>query len=94
MDIELIKAASRYFTLRAMAIIKSPRFGLNAFNEIGLSFAVYIAEGAGAPQFLTVGAALKVIAAYDVGDVRNLDGKPCWVDITDGKCVFHSPCLI
>jgi len=94
MNVEVIRAASRIRPLKSMAIMKSVRYGLNAFGEVGLHLAVYISEDVGAPMTLFPRQADLVIRAYDVGSVANLEGKPCWVVIRDGIISFDSPCLI
>lgn len=94
MNIEAIKAASRLAPVRLMAVMKGVRFGVNGLGEVGLSFGAYVAEGIGAPVFLNAADACAVIALYDVGDTRNLEGKPCWVKVVNGLCVFDSPCLV
>jgi hypothetical protein len=94
MNVELIKAISHRYQLRALAIIKGVRYGVGPGGDVGLSFGAYIAEGVGAPQFLPDTLATGVINLYQVGDVSRLEGKPCWVTITDGVLAFDSPCLI
>jgi hypothetical protein len=94
MNLKLIEAASHIRPLRMMAIIRGVRYGVNAFNQVGLSFGAYIAEGIGAPQFLYPRNAEAMILSYDVGDVSRLEGKPCWVTIDRSIVTFDSPCLI
>ena len=36
-----------------------------------------------------------VVEAYDVRDVHDMEGKPCWVDLSDpGLIKWIGPCLI
>lgn len=65
---------------KTMAIIRRPRFGVGDRGTVVLSFATYISECSAADQYLTAGEATRVIEAYGVSDVVQLDGKPCWVD--------------
>lgn len=94
LNIEAITRASYVRPLRYLAVMKGVRFGVNHRGDIGLSFGAYVTESAGAPQFLDLAESCKLIAAYDVGSVANLEGKPCWVTITDGKLLYDSPCLM
>lgn len=94
LEVEVIKRLSYVRPLKSMAIIRGARFGVNQNGVVGLSFAVYIADDVGCPQFLPVRSAVAALQMYDVGSVANLDGKPCWVKIEDGICTFDSPCLI
>jgi hypothetical protein len=79
---------------RLLAVMRGVRFGLTDRGEVGLSFGAYVAEGLGAPQFLDAEVATVVIAAYQVGDVSRLEGKPCWVTLHNGRLLFDLPCLI
>lgn len=81
--------------IKQMAIIKNVTFGYNRdCGKVGLSFTVYLDEGSAAGQFISDNEALEVIKKFDVSDVNDLDGKPCWVESDNHYVKFLSPCKI
>ena len=85
---------SQFVPVKLLAVIRSPRYGLNERGNLGLTFAAYVAENEGAMQFVPASLANKVIEAYEVQSINDLNGKPCWVTVDKGNCTFHSPCLV
>lgn len=64
---------------KTLGIIRQPAFGVTDRGSVALSFSVYVTESSAALQVLGVDQAVDVIRAYGVHDVRELEGKPCWV---------------
>ena len=82
--------------MKQMAIMKGVTFGLQLdCGKVGLSFSVYLDESSAARQFISGNEALEVIKKFGVEDVKQLNGKPCWVE-TDGHSFikFLEPCKI
>ena len=67
-----------------MAIIRKPGFGMRDMNEPGLWFDIYTSDNSAALQVFHGDAALDVIRAYGVYDVKDLEGKPCLVEAAHG----------
>jgi len=80
--------------MKQLAIIKNVGFGCRDTNRPILFFNTYIEEGMGALQILEVPQAMEIIKQYQVFDVKDLEGKACWVDVEDDKIIFNSVCLI
>jgi hypothetical protein len=66
------------------AIIKGVRIGSDDHGGAGLMFSTYISESSAASQFLDWETAGQICAT--VPDVRELEGKPCWVEV-DGNLI-------
>ncbi len=82
--------------MKQLAIMKGVAFGLQLdCGKVGLSFSVYLDENSAASQFISGNEALEVIKKFGVEDVKQLNGKPCWVE-TDGHSFikFLEPCKI
>jgi len=69
-----------------IAIIKNVKIGVGDRGRAWLSFDTYVSECAAALQVVEWDAAKQVIEDADVGDVHDLNGKPCWVE-TDGTFI-------
>ncbi len=63
-----------------LGIIRDPHFGVGDRGTVALWFTVYVGEASAALQVFGVEDAVAIIAAYGVGDVADLNGKPCWLD--------------
>ena len=82
--------------MKRLAIIKDVGFGCRDVGKPVLFFSAYISECAGALQIMGCPAALDFIEEYSVYDVKNLEGKPVWVDMNDSGTIIRvdKPCLI
>jgi hypothetical protein len=67
-----------------LAIIRKPELGCRDTNAPVLSFEVYITEATAALQVLSWQDAHAVLSR--VRDIRDLEGKPCWVKV-DGNMI-------
>ncbi len=67
---------------KTMAIIKDVRCGVGDRGRAWLQFSTYCSEASAALQIIEWEDAKDVIEAYGVSDVSQLEGKPCWVDIS------------
>jgi hypothetical protein len=61
-----------------LAIIRRPGYGMRDYHP-GLWFEVYVSDTTAALQVFNQPEADEVIKAFGVKDVRDLEGKPCWV---------------
>ena len=66
-----------------LAIIKNVRLGMND-ESVVLTFETYITESVAALQALSWDDAKAMIEAFNVKHVDDLNGKPCWVTVTNG----------
>lgn len=78
----------------ALAIIRRPRCGASDRGTVALMFSTYITDSSAADQFLDMErdpkAALDLLRT--VGDVTQLEGAPCWVDVSrPGLIVYLRP---
>jgi hypothetical protein len=67
-----------------VAIIRGIRAGANDRGQPGLTFQTYITESSAAQQFVSWADAADM--ARTVSDIRELEGRPCWVE-TDGSLI-------
>ena len=67
-----------------LAIMRDVRIGAHDYYGAGLTFTTYITESTAAGQSLTWEQAKPLLATVE--DVRELEGKPCWVDV-DGNLI-------
>lgn len=66
---------------RQIGIIADASYGLRDYSKPGLWFTVNIPEGYSAGQVLFGEDADKFISDAQVSDVKNLNGRACWVNI-------------
>lgn len=66
---------------RQAAIIRNAGYGNRDVGSPVLSFEVYVAESSAALQIFSQPKADEIIKASGVDDVRDLNGKPCWVRV-------------
>lgn len=71
-----------------LAVIRDVHFGVGDRGTVCMWFSAYITEGSAAVQVLSVERAVELIAAAGVDDVRKLDGRTCWVDVTGSTITF------
>lgn len=67
---------------KQLGIMSRVHIGCRDVGTPVLSFEVHISEGSGALQVLSWSEAFDVLKK--VTDIRDLEGKPCWVE-TDGS---------
>ena len=67
-----------------LAIIEGVGFGNRDVGSPVLFFSTMLSEGTGALQILGGKEALDLIKAYGVYDVKDMDGKPIWVECNGG----------
>lgn len=78
---------------KKMAIMKNVGFGLYDRNEPFLYFTAM--NGCiGALQCIFYPDYVDVFKAYSARDVKDLEGKSCWVEKGDGMMVYKEPCII
>lgn len=68
---------------KRMAIMRGVDFGLRDIGRPCLWFETYIDESSGALQVLTGEQITKLLEESGARSIRELEGKPCWVE-TDG----------
>lgn len=71
---------------KQLAIIRGIGFGCRDVGRPVLFFSTYISEGAGALQIMGGKDAMDFISAYQPYDVKDMEGKPVWVEC-DGSIV-------
>lgn len=74
--------------MKKLAIMKDVGYGCRDTNGVCLWFDTYVTEGTAALQVLFNPEADKVIRASGVYNVRELEGKPCWVEDNQGMIHF------
>lgn len=79
---------------RQLAIIREVQCGMGDRGSAVLSFATFIDEGSSALQVLRWEDAKNVIEAYGVEHVEHLNGKPCWVQVGEGRIIFDGAAKI
>ena len=82
---------------KTMAIMRGVGIGMRDCNEPVLWFAAHTSEGVASLQIFDWAQAKELIKAYGVHDVRNLEGKPCWIETegrAGGRAVWAGPCFI
>lgn len=74
-------------TDKQMAIVKGVHCGVGDRGRFALWFNVYISECVAALQVFQGGEEVaRIVEAAGVGDVKELDGRPCWVEC-DGSLI-------
>lgn len=68
--------------------MKNVGYGCRDTGEPCLFFDVYISDNTAALQVLTSTHAYQAIRESGVYDVRELEGKPCWVDVNGAFISF------
>jgi hypothetical protein len=63
-----------------LAVITQPKFG-SINNTVGLYFRVYISDTVYSEIFLDVEKTVKMCNDYKLGNVADLHGKPCMVEL-------------
>jgi hypothetical protein len=71
-----------------LGIISEVGFGLRDLNEPVLWWTVHTDEHWAALQVFHIDQAAQIIKDYGVRDVRDLDGKPVWVEKDAGLVKF------
>lgn len=71
-----------------MGIIKDAHYGLRDTNQPVLWFTVYTSENSASLQVFGQPEADAIIARAQAHDVRDLNGKPCWVRKNGGLVEF------
>ena len=80
--------------MKQLAIMRDVGYGCRDVGHPVLFFNTYISEGEAALQILGGTDAYNLIADSSVYDVKNLEGKACWVDVEDNLIKFVSFCRI
>ena len=76
-----------------LAVIRSVRYGVNDRDVPVLTFTTWISEHGAADHQFSVERATGIIAAYRVRDVRDLDGRVCWVTVDDQRITYVRPAV-
>ena len=69
-----------------VAIVRNVKIGMDDRAGPCLRFDTYTSESSAASQFITWEEAAKIVATVD--DIRQLEGKPCWVDVEGNLIKF------
>lgn len=80
-----------------MGIMRGVTFGNRDVGRPVLWFSVYTDEALASLQILEIDEAVKLIKAYDVYDIKELEGKPIWVKgerVAGGTEIISRPCII
>ena len=80
--------------MRQMAIIQGVGVGLRDVNNPVLWWTVHTSEGSAALHVFDWDTAYKIIKDYDVREVHELNGKPCWVEVDAGNMLYKEACII
>jgi len=75
--------------MRQLAIIRNVGIGTRDVGRPCLWFDTYVEEGIGALQIIDWDRAAQILQASGICDVRDLNGKPCWVD-RDGNTMHFA----
>lgn len=67
-----------------LAIIRKPGYGMRDLYQPGLFFDVYLSESSAALQVFSQPEANEVIQDHGVYDVKDLEGRACWVESDNG----------
>jgi hypothetical protein len=73
--------------VRQMAVIRNVGIGSRDVGSPVLWFNSYVTESSAALQVLSWDEAYEVLKS--VYDVKELEGKPCWVDVEGGYIKFQ-----
>lgn len=79
---------------KVMGIIKKAGYGLYDTSYPCLYFTVYVSEGLASLQIMSGKQADDFIIAYGVSDVKDLNGKPVWVNDDGHMMTDLEPCII
>jgi hypothetical protein len=74
--------------MEKMAVIRDVGIGMRDAPYPCLWFSTYVSEAGAALQVLTWEQAEKLVRDTGVRDVRDLEGKPCWVEESAGMIKF------
>ncbi len=77
-----------------MAIISEVGVGLRDVGTPVLWFTVRIIGGGAALNVFTWEEAAEIIEAYSLDEVHSLNGKPCRVEVGDGRMKYSGPEVI
>lgn len=72
---------------RRLAIMKNISFGVRDRNKACLWFDVNDGNY-GSLQCLPVKYAVNLIEKHNITDIRNLEGKPCWIEVDNNIMKF------
>lgn len=80
-------------TAEQLAIIRRPRLGVTDRGIVALMFETYVTDSSAASQFISLEHEEQLEQALQllrtVGDVRELEGRPCWVDVSRGGLIVY-----
>jgi hypothetical protein len=79
---KVMEMAETTDVVEQLAVMRNVKFGVSDRGEPAMMFSVYTSELHGTQWHLTWEDAGKWIKAFDVGDVKLLEGKTCWVDVS------------
>ena len=75
-------------TDKVMGIMKGVAFGVRDTNRAMLWFNVYEDECSASLQCIPAARAIELIEKHGIEDVKNLEGRPCWVQHENGLVRF------
>ena len=73
---------------RRLAIMKDVGIGVRDVGRPVMFFSTYISESVAALQILSLEQAYALLNQAQVYDVKDLEGKPCWVEEGNGMIKF------
>ena len=77
-----------------MAIIQGVGIGLRDTNRPVLWWSVHTGNDGSALHVFDWETAAAIIKDYGVEEVHSLNGKPCWVEVSDNRITFLRSCII
>lgn len=75
-------------THRQLAIMKEIGIGIRDVGRPVMFFSTYISECTAALQILSWDEAFKLLDQSQAWDVKQLEGKSCWVEVDNGMIKF------
>lgn len=80
--------------MKQMAIMKNVGFGCRDCGYPVLWFTAYISESIASLQILGFDKALAILKKHNISDIKDLEGKPCWVESNGTSSEFIDLCVI
>ena len=79
--------------MRQMAIIQGVGVGLRDTNQPILWWSVHTGNNGSALLIFDWATAADIIRDYDVREIHSLNGKPCWVEVSNNTIVYKGACI-
>ena len=73
---------------KLMAIMKDVGFGMRDSHFVMLWFTAYDTESSASLQCIPAEQAIELLKKHGISDIKNLEGKPCWIRYENGLVKF------